>query len=113
MNADHIIVVAGGEVVERGSHEGLIRADGKYAELWSKQVFMKPKHKDGKNDSTPKEKKTKLVTLVNDLTPEATSTELAKVKSSQTLLNLTDDDNGDDPKKDEDTKTPSGHKKEV
>lgn len=113
MNADHIIVVAGGEIVERGSHEDLIRTDGKYAELWSKQVFMKPKHKDGKSDSTPKEKRSKLVTLVNDLTPEATSTELAKVKSAQTPLNLMDDDSTDTSKQDVDAKTPSGHKKEV
>jgi ABC-type multidrug transport system ATPase subunit len=43
MNADTIFVVANGQVVEEGSHESLIAKRGKYAELWSKQIFVKPK----------------------------------------------------------------------
>ena len=43
MNADIIFVVSDGQVVEQGSHEELIAKDGKYAELWSKQIFLKPK----------------------------------------------------------------------
>ncbi|KAI0125691.1 hypothetical protein BJ170DRAFT_684947 [Xylariales sp. AK1849] len=43
MNADVIFVVSGGEVVEQGSHEELLEKKGKYSELWSKQIFVKPK----------------------------------------------------------------------
>jgi len=53
MNADVIFVVADGEVVEHGSHEDLIAKAGKYAELWSKQIFVKPK--DVKVDGEVKE----------------------------------------------------------
>jgi hypothetical protein len=86
MNADRIIVVTGGEIVEQGSHEDLIRADGKYAELWSKQIFVKPKDKEPReDDNKPAGKGRKALSIVNDLTAEATSSELAKVKSPPTL----------------------------
>lgn len=42
MNADIIFVVADGEIVEQGSHQELLEAKGKYSELWSKQIFIKP-----------------------------------------------------------------------
>lgn len=58
MNADVIFVVADGQIVEQGSHEGLIAKDGKYAELWSKQIFVKPKEpksdEDGENKANGK-----------------------------------------------------------
>ncbi|KXJ91797.1 hypothetical protein Micbo1qcDRAFT_203846 [Microdochium bolleyi] len=50
MNADVIFVVADGEIVEQGGHEELIAKDGKYAELWSKQIFVKPKEIKNEND---------------------------------------------------------------
>ncbi|KAH8889924.1 hypothetical protein GQ53DRAFT_868247 [Thozetella sp. PMI_491] len=43
MNADLIVVISGGEVIEEGNHASLIRAGGKYADLWSKQAFTTPK----------------------------------------------------------------------
>ncbi|XXG98182.1 hypothetical protein Hte_004503 [Hypoxylon texense] len=51
MNADTIFVVANGEIAEQGNHEDLIEKNGKYAELWSKQIFVKPKEpkEDKKN----------------------------------------------------------------
>lgn len=81
MNADRIVVVAGGEIVEQGSHEDLIRANGKYAELWSKQIFVKPKDKEA-SDGTKAVKGRKPPDIVNDLTAEATCSELTKVNST-------------------------------
>jgi ABC-type multidrug transport system ATPase subunit len=43
MNADRIVVVDDGKFVEQGTHESLLAAKGKYADLWSKQTFLKPK----------------------------------------------------------------------
>lgn len=40
MNADRIIVVDEGAILEQGTHDKLIAAGGKYAELWSKQVSV-------------------------------------------------------------------------
>ena len=37
-DADRILVLEGGEIVERGTHEELIEADGLYAKLWGVQA---------------------------------------------------------------------------
>jgi ATP-binding cassette subfamily B protein len=37
-DADRILVLEGGEVVERGSHEDLLAAGGLYATLWGVQA---------------------------------------------------------------------------
>ncbi|KAK4204056.1 hypothetical protein QBC40DRAFT_8998 [Triangularia verruculosa] len=90
MNADRIIVVGGGEIVEQGSHEELIlQEDGKYAELWSKQIFVKPKDsKDSTTDGTKLPVKgRKAPNIVNDLSPEATISELAKVTNKPAQSN--------------------------
>ncbi|EQL03194.1 heavy metal tolerance protein [Ophiocordyceps sinensis CO18] len=42
MNADRIVVVEGGQLIEQGSHHELIAKQGRYADLWSKQAFLKP-----------------------------------------------------------------------
>lgn len=39
INADVIIVVHGGEIVEMGTHEELVRTEGRYHSLWTKQIF--------------------------------------------------------------------------
>jgi ABC-type multidrug transport system fused ATPase/permease subunit len=43
MNADRIIVVDQGQILEEGDHDDLIARGGKYANLWAKQIFLKPK----------------------------------------------------------------------
>ncbi|CAK7272972.1 hypothetical protein SEPCBS57363_005417 [Sporothrix epigloea] len=78
MNADTIIVIADGEIVERGSHDHLIQAGGKYATLWSKQVFMPRKDKTKTPDLG------KATDLVNDLTPEVTISEVTKANKART-----------------------------
>lgn len=37
-NADEIIVLEHGRIVERGTHADLLRSDGKYAQMWARQV---------------------------------------------------------------------------
>ena len=71
MNADTIIVVEHGKIVEQGSHDELISANGRYADLWSKQVFVKPKDKNDEPDAQ----------IMDDLTTECRDVELAKVNS--------------------------------
>ncbi|KAK3335358.1 hypothetical protein B0T19DRAFT_447035 [Cercophora scortea] len=114
MNADSIIVVTGGKLVEQGSHEELIRANGKYAELWSKQVFVKPKDKDSDDDDTVT-KGHKALGLINDLTLERTNSELAKVKSVSSLRDQSDSSTGSETALEDGSETEQAteHKKEV
>ena len=37
VNADEILVLTAGEIIERGSHLALVKADGTYAEMWRRQ----------------------------------------------------------------------------
>ncbi|OBS28809.1 hypothetical protein FPOA_02745 [Fusarium poae] len=77
MNADRIIVVENGEILEQGNHDELIVAGGRYADLWSKQVFVRSKDED-KNTSSGQ------AGFVNDLSSEQTKAELSKVKKPAT-----------------------------
>lgn len=83
MNADRIVVVDNGQILEQGSHEELIGRGGKYASLWAKQVFLKPK------DPVKNEDGSASGAVVNDLSTEENAAELAKVTVT------TDDKHGD------------------
>jgi len=111
MNADTIIVIDGGEIVEQGSHDDLIRAGGRYASLWSQQIFVKPKDKStaGTGETSEPKSVTKIPDLLNDLTPEAAHTELAKVNSA---ADVTDQGVAGGSQQD-DAPPSSAHKKEV
>lgn len=76
MNADRIIVIDDGTILESGDHETLIRSGGKYASLWSKQIFLKPKNgKQASESTTPS-------TLINDLEPETAEAEMVKLQAA-------------------------------
>lgn len=72
MNADLIVVVEHGKIIEQGSHAELIEEDGRYADLWSKQAFLKP-HKYTSDDDG----------IVNDLGADEVSAEVRKTKIGQ------------------------------
>lgn len=73
MNADRIVVVEDGKIIEQGNHNELIVSGGRYADLWSKQVFIRVEE-DKKSPSAGE------AGFVNDLSSEQTRTELSKVK---------------------------------
>jgi ABC-type multidrug transport system ATPase subunit len=43
-NADHILVLENGEIVERGTHEMLLAAHGRYKQLYDKQYKFERDH---------------------------------------------------------------------
>ncbi|MEP7007135.1 MAG: ABC transporter ATP-binding protein/permease [Sphingomonas bacterium] len=46
VNADEIVVLESGQVVERGSHMALLRQDGLYAEMWNRQAQEREEESD-------------------------------------------------------------------
>ena len=46
LKADVILVIEEGKIVETGTHEQLLDADGKYAEMYNRQFKTKQKNKD-------------------------------------------------------------------
>lgn len=80
MKADHILVIMNGEIVEQGSHDDLIHSKGKYHDLWSKQILVKPTSQQPRSQSPT----TQDANIVNDLAPDLQKAELAKVLESTT-----------------------------
>ncbi|KFX92077.1 hypothetical protein O988_07444 [Pseudogymnoascus sp. VKM F-3808] len=73
MRADRILVIKDGEIIENGSHDELIHAKGKYTDLWSKQLLVKP----GESLSSPGSPKNSNATIVNDVQKQKGTTTLA------------------------------------
>lgn len=124
MKADHILVVMNGKIVEQGSHDDLIHSNGKYHDLWSKQIFVKPVNNRSRSRSPQKRDSG----IINDLTPNRQKIELAKALKTtqheepgsvgtkdQADLNGSVDmkDPIDGGKSDPERKADSGHKREV
>ncbi|KAG0649532.1 Adenosinetriphosphatase [Hyphodiscus hymeniophilus] len=92
MRADQIIVVMNGEILEEGTHDELIHAKGKYLDLWSKQVYVKPAG-ESTSSQIPKMHDT---TIINDLAPSRQKAELAKItKTVHTELATHQDSNSE------------------
>ena len=47
VDADEIVVLESGQVVERGSHASLLRKNGLYAEMWNRQAQEREAEEDG------------------------------------------------------------------
>lgn len=107
MKADHILVVMDGKIVEQGSHQELIHSKGKYYELWSNQIFVKPET-ELPNSRSPEQQKSG---IVNDLSPARHKAELKKVTKTTDLESPSGKDNGKKP--DEGKNTSEGHSREV
>lgn len=87
MNADRIIVVEHGEVIEQGSHDELITTNGRYADLWSKQVFVRPRENvDIMNFIDDRPART------DDMSSERTATEHCKAGITDSGSELLDTD---------------------
>ncbi|KAG6072079.1 hypothetical protein E4U16_005656 [Claviceps sp. LM84 group G4] len=104
MNADRIVVVEGGQVVEQGNHDELIVAKGRYADLWSKQVFLRARDpldiQDLVDDRT---------NLPGDSCSEDAATKCDKAKGGESDSDATKE-GGDEPESSE--VGGSGHQKE-
>ncbi|KAL5615563.1 hypothetical protein BROUX41_005606 [Berkeleyomyces rouxiae] len=76
MNADRIIVIGDGKILEMGDHESLLKVRGKYHNLWSKQVFFKTKKKENTEESEDSH------ILVDDASVQRTNLEHSQPASS-------------------------------
>ena len=111
MRADLILVVMNGEIVEQGSHTQLLRDNGKYASLWSKQINIKPDHTRSRSKSPQKRDGD----LINDLTTIRQVTEMV-VEQEPEESEHTDEDIDEEAQRaieDERFYGGGGHKPEV
>ncbi|KAI1318876.1 hypothetical protein F5Y16DRAFT_112012 [Xylariaceae sp. FL0255] len=115
MNADVIFVVANGQVVEQGSHEELIAMNGKYAELWSKQIFVKAKdQEEGSETSKGSSSAAEPVeTPPSESTSEAREPELKDASTNTAGVDGADGADGAYDQPEPVAQTPLVHKKEV
>ena len=78
MNADLIVVVEKGKIVEQGTHEELILKKGRYEDLWSKQAFLKPhKYTEDGDEEEPDS-----AAIVNDLSTNRPVAEASKTTTA-------------------------------
>ncbi|TVY75636.1 Heavy metal tolerance protein [Lachnellula suecica] len=108
MKADHILVVMDGKIVEQGSHHDLIRSRGKYHDLWSKQVFVKPESERSRSRSPDKRK----TDIVNDLSPAHHKAELSKAMETMETTGDSRSSGQDANKENDGKKSSSDHKRE-
>jgi len=110
MKADYILVVMNGEIIEHGSHQQLIHAKGKYNDLWSKQIFLKPTSSRSRSRSPKKQDPDS--EIINDLSAIEKKTELAKLMETTEHKEPKQID-GSSGGKPTDPKSTTTHKREV
>jgi hypothetical protein len=72
-----------GEIVEEGNHFQLIRARGKYHDLWSKQIFVEPSKERSRSPRKANNN------LINDLDPvQSTAAPGDDMKAPETVSSL-------------------------
>lgn len=81
MKADRILVVKEGAIIEEGSHDVLLKKCGKYYDLWSKQIFVKPLNDPEQLQSPSKP----LANIVNDVDPSRETVQLSKALKTTDL----------------------------
>jgi ABC-type uncharacterized transport system ATPase subunit len=80
MKAARILVVKDGEIIEDGCHDDLVSAKGKYYDLWSKQIMVKPAE-DNLRFGSAEDKDVNIVNDV-DMTQSTTSLETVLTKTA-------------------------------
>jgi ABC-type transport system involved in Fe-S cluster assembly fused permease/ATPase subunit len=97
MEADLILVVDHGEIIERGTHEELLKSGGKYLELWTKQT-AKPSKPNSIKDGDKSD------VLIKDIPDTKYSEELAKSFTAGEPSGKDDHGNDDDDDDDDEDK---------
>ncbi|KAG8414518.1 hypothetical protein J3459_014653 [Metarhizium acridum] len=105
MNADRIVVVEHGEVVEQGNHSKLIVANGRYADLWSKQVFIRPR-----DNPDPVDFIDDRTAVVDDLASKQTATELGRAERTDSDSEML---TADEDQSEQNSSSLGQHRKEV
>jgi ABC-type transport system involved in Fe-S cluster assembly fused permease/ATPase subunit len=77
VDADVVVVINNGQIVEQGSHADLLRAKGPYYTLWARQLKQQNGNGRARSRSRSPEKKEALV-LVNDVSSEDDNVVLLK-----------------------------------
>jgi ABC-type transport system involved in Fe-S cluster assembly fused permease/ATPase subunit len=105
MKADYILVVMDGQIIEEGSHQDLIHRKGKYHDLWSKQIFVRPATERSRSRSPKKD-----ANIINDLSPARQTAELGKILKT---TKHEEPDQSEEQKSEDSQKSGIGHKHEV
>jgi len=83
-NADVIVVIKGGKIVEQGSPHALLKAKGKFSELWLKQVGIGlVQDNEDSEDGKPKDKDPPDEQLIDISEPPNTTINEAVIRSSE------------------------------
>ncbi|OCK76658.1 hypothetical protein K432DRAFT_385263 [Lepidopterella palustris CBS 459.81] len=90
MDADRILLIDNGEIVERGTHQELLDLNGKYVNLWNKQSAKK---KDSEDSSVTAEVDAEEL-LIPDLPPNSYSCSGAHSTGTTNSINLIDQVDG-------------------
>jgi ABC-type glutathione transport system ATPase component len=109
MRAHRILVVLNGEIVEEGSHDELIRARGKYHNLWSKQTFVKSA--DGQCRSRSPQMRN--ANLTNDVDRDRSTTTMVKALNIEENYDPTQTEVGKKPVEGQEFDNGQSHKREV